>query len=69
MSADERIAGLFGVGPPGQRWPISRFRETGGLKRWEFVEEFTGGVNDAYNRALQLQQENPDWMYRIWDCR
>jgi hypothetical protein len=49
-------------------WPISK--ATGRLgTEWTFVEEFHGPLILAYERAGQLQAQDPTYQYRIWDCR
>jgi hypothetical protein len=46
-------------------YPISRFKDGA----WEFVEEVRGSLFDAHDVAGRLQGENPEYAYRIWDCR
>jgi len=48
-----------------QDYPISRYKDGA----WEFVQEVTGNIFDAHDVAGRLQGENPEWQYRIWDCR
>ncbi len=49
-------------------WPISKANNRL-LTDWVFVEEFTGTLEEAYQRAAELQKLDPQWHYRIWDCR
>jgi len=48
-----------------QDYPISRYKDG----EWEFVQEVTGNIFDAHDVAGRLQGENPEYQYRIWDCR
>ena len=46
-------------------WPVSRFKDG----EWEFIETVKGTYADASDYAGRLQGDNPDYQYRIWDCR
>lgn len=53
----------------GTVWPISKYVGFYPEGAWEFVEEFPGTQQEAYEHANALQKLDPDKEYRIWDCR
>ena len=47
-------------------FPISKCDPKG---EWTFIEEVNGTYEEALARAKVLQDNDPEFQYRIWDCR